>query len=153
MNGQIDNLVKYFKKTFDKNESEVTQTTFSRQINKKTLDIHEDEFKRLIGRFVAWANPVDLLIMSIDSIEKIKKQTNLKKCNKFTILWIMCVLSAKYLSSHDHEISVEFLSNLGGFQLDDYIYFERIILQKLDWKLEVANSDYDRLNVISKCDK
>ena len=64
----------------------------------------------------------------------------------------MCVLSAKYLSSHDHEseLSIEFLSNLGGFQLGDYIYFEKIILKKLDWKLEIADSDYQRLVVISR---
>lgn len=150
MNGQIDNLVKYFVGTFDDNVAK--ETNFSKQINQKALDIKEDEFKRLIVQFVGWVNPVDLLIMSINSIEKIKKQTSLRNCNKFTILWIMCVLSAKYLSSHDHEseLSIEFLSNLGGFQLGDYIYFEKIILKKLDWKLEIADSDYQRLVVISR---
>ena len=146
---QVNNLIKYFERTILKSESK--KTSLSKQINKKALDIKEDEFKRLIGQFVAWVNPVDLLIMSINSIEKIKKQTNLKSCNKFTVLWIMCVLSAKYLSSHDHqsELSIEYLSNLGGFQLNDYIFFEKIILKKLDWKMEVAVNDYQRLVAVS----
>lgn len=150
MNGQIDNLVKYFVRTFDDNVSK--ETNFSKQINKKALDIKEDDFKRLIGQFVEWVSPVDLLIMSINAIERIKKQTSLKNCNKFTVLWIMCVLSAKYLSSHDleGELELEQLSNLGGFQLSDYIYFERIILKKLDWKLEIADSDYQKLATISR---
>lgn len=153
MNSQIDNLVKYFFKTFDENTAK--ETNFSKQIkqiNQKALDIKEDEFKKLVGQFVGWVSPVDLLIMSINAIERIKKQTSLKNCNRFTILWIMCVLSAKYLSSHDHEseLSIELLSNLGGFQLNDYIYFEKILLKNLDWKLEISDSDYQRLIVISR---
>jgi hypothetical protein len=132
---------------FDKNVTK--ETDFSKQVNIKTLDIKENEFKQLIIQFAEWVNPVDLLIMSINSIEKIK---NFGNCNKFTVLWIMCVLSAKYLSSHDHQdkLSIEYLSNLAGFRLRDYIYFEENILKILDWKLEMADSDYQRLITISK---
>ena len=56
MNGQIDNLVKYFVGTFDDNVAK--ETSFSKQINQKALDIKEDEFKRLIVQFVGWVNPV-----------------------------------------------------------------------------------------------
>jgi hypothetical protein len=148
MNAKIDNLIKYFVGLFHENDSK--GTNFSRMVNKKTVDINENEFKKNIMQF-SWVSPVDIMIMSINSIEKIKKQTNLKDCNKFTILWIMCLLSAKCVSSHDHEskMSIEFLANLGGFQLDDYIYFEKVLLQKLDWQLEISDSDYKRLSDIS----
>ncbi len=125
-------------------------------VNKKTIDIKEDEFKKIITQFATdqttgWVNPVDILIMSINSIEKVKTQVNLKNCNKFAILWIMCLLNAKCISSfdHEHKLSMEFLSNLGGFQLEDYVYFEKTILKHLDWRLEVSNSDYERLINIS----
>jgi hypothetical protein len=39
---------------------------------------------------------------------------------------------------------------LAGFQIEDYIYFERIILKKLDWKLEISDSAYQRLVKIGK---
>jgi hypothetical protein len=156
MNGKIDNLVKHFIGLFNENENR--KTGLSRMINKKTIDINENEFKKFISQFSTdqkdghpWVNPVDILIMSINSIEKVKKQVNLKNCNKFAILWIMCLLSAKCVSSHDHEskLSLEFLSNLGGFQLEDYIYFEKTLLKHLDWRLDISNSDYQRLTDIS----
>lgn len=150
MNAKIDNLIKYFLKIFQETETESKGTNFSRSINKKSLDIKEDDFKKFIIRS-EWVSPVDILIMSISFFEKIKKETNLKNCNKFGILWIMCILSMKYVFSFDneHDISMEFLSNLGGFQLEDYVYFERNLLKKLDWKLEISDSDYKRLSVIS----
>jgi hypothetical protein len=158
MNGRINNLVKYFVGLFGKNG--VKGTNFSRIVNKKTIDLKEDEFKQqIIKTFVEtnhpgnanWVNPVDILIMSINGIEKIRKQINLQDCNKFSILWIMCLINAKYVSSHDHEteLSLQHLSNLGGFQLKDYIYFEQVLLKKLDWRLEISNEDYVRLTNIS----
>lgn len=156
MNTKIDNLVKYFVGLFGENDNK--NTGLSRMVNKKTININEDEFKKFITNFSTdqkdghpWVNPVDILIMSINSIENVKKQVNLKNCNKFAILWIMCLLNAKCISSHDHEnkMSLEFLSNLGGFQLNDYIYFEKTLLKYLDWRLEISNPDYQRLTVIS----
>ncbi len=154
MNGKIDNLVKYFINLFNENESKKTGLT--KMVNKKTVNINENEFKKIILQFSTdqtgqWVNPVDILIMSINSIEKIKKQESLKNCNKFAILLIMCLLNAKCISSHDHEnkLSLEFLSNLGGFRLGDYIYFEKTILKHLDWRLEISNLDYQRLTDIS----
>lgn len=159
MNKKIDNLVKYFTGLLCKND--VKGTNFSRTLNKKTINLKEDEFKKQLISFSEicncedqkdyWVNPIDILIMSINSIERVQKCLNLKDCNKFTILWIMCLLNAKYMSSHDHEskLSLPFLSNLGGFELEDYIYFEKVLLPKLDWKLEMSISDYDRLNRIS----
>jgi hypothetical protein len=157
MNGKIDNLVKYFVNYFSSMSDVVKGTNFSRVLNKKTINLTEIEFKQQILKFSSdsnglyWVNPVDILIMSIVSIEKISKQVNLKNCNKFTILWIMCLLNAKYVSSHDHEnkLSLSFLSNLAGFQIEDYILFEKILLPKLDWRLEISKADYDRLNDIS----
>jgi len=149
MNKKIDNLVNYFVNYFASiNHDVVKGTNFSRVLNKKTIDLTENEFKAQITKFSSdsnWVNPLDILIMSIVSIEKVSKQLNLKHCNKFTILWIMCLLNAKYVSSHDHEISLQFLSNLGGFQIEDYILFEKIILPKLDWRLEISPTDYGRL--------
>ncbi len=160
MNAKIDNLIKYFIKLFGENKSK--KTGLSRMVNKKTIDINEDDFKKFMTQSFKtdpsdqkdgkpWVNPVDILIMSINSIEKVKKQVNLQNCNKFAILWIMCLLSAKCISSHDHKnkMSLEFLSNLGGFQLEDYIYFEKTLLKHLDWKLEISNLDYKRLDDIS----
>lgn len=150
-NAKINNLVRYFTGLFG--NTEIKGTGFSRMLNKKTVDLKEDEFKKQIFKFSedSWVNPVDILIMSINSIEKILKCINLKDCNKFSILWILCLLNAKYVASHDHEnkLSLEFLSNLGGFQLDDYIYFEKTLLKTLDWRLEISNADYDRLSRIS----
>jgi len=158
MNAKIDNLVKYFVGLFENND--IKGTNFSQMVNKKTIDIKEDDFKKLIVHFLEdknnnnlhWVNPVDILIMSINSIEKIQKQVNLTTCNKFTILWILCLLNAKYVSSHDYEneLSLEFLSNVGGFQLEDYIYFEKFLLRHLDWRLEISTSDYKRLENISE---
>jgi hypothetical protein len=154
MNGKINNLVSYFVSLFK--PSEIKGTGFSRIVNKKTIDLKEDEFKKQLFKFSEdpkkeWVNPIDILIMSINSIEKVIKQVNLQDCNKFSILWIMCLLNAKYMSSHDHEhrISLEFLSNLGGFELKDYIYFEQVLLKKLDWRLEISKTDYERLSNIS----
>jgi hypothetical protein len=157
MNKQINNLIKYFVNLFGDND--IKGSNFSRIVNKKTIDFKEDEFKKQIIKFSedpkdgAWINPVDILIMSINGIEKVRKQINLKDCNKFSILWIMCLINAKYMSSHDHEtkLSLQHLSNLGGFQLEDYIYFEQLLLKKLDWRLEISNEDYARLSIISNC--
>ena len=153
MNEKINNLVNYFNNLNWINSNGIKGTNFSRIINRKTIDFKEDEFKKQIYKFSEddWINPVDILIMSINSIEKITKEINLQNCNKYSILWIMCLLNSKLMSSHDHEhsISLEFLSNLGGFQLEDYIYFEQILLEKLDWKLEISNADYERLVSIS----
>jgi hypothetical protein len=146
MNAKIDNLIYYFTKIFDKND--LGGTGFSKIINKKALNINVNEFKKFLTHS-EWVSPVDILIMSIHFIEKISKQTNLKDCNKFGILWIICLLSTKYVYSHDNDLSIVFLANLGGFQLEDYIYFEKIILKKLDWKLEISDSDYKRLSDIS----
>ncbi len=151
MNSKIDNLVNYFVIMFnEKSVENVKGNGLSRMVNKKALDIKESEFKKFITQF-SWASPVDILIMSINHIEKMKKITNLKNCNKFGMLWIMCLLSTKYIFSHDNqgEISMEFFANLGGFQLNDYIYFEKTILKHLEWKLEISELDYQRLNNVS----
>lgn len=156
---EIDNLVKYFVKLFGKNENK--KIKLSKIVNKKTINIEEHEFKKFMVQFSvdqidgkSWVNPIDILIMSINSIEKVNKQVNLENCNKFTILWVMCLLSAKCISSHDHKnkISIAYLSNLGGFQLTDYIYFEKMLLGYLDWRIDISNFDYQRLSEISVTD-
>jgi hypothetical protein len=158
MNNKVDNLIKYFIKLYENNVCiEGARSTFSKTVNEKTIDLRENEFKNQVTKFLidsdgkTWVDPIDILIMSIESLEKIMILVNLKNCNKFTILWIMCMLNAKCMSSHDHEhkLSFEFLSNLGGFQLKDYIYFEKIILQKLDWRLEISDENYKRLYLIA----
>jgi len=156
MNEKIDNLLRYFICVFAQNE--LIGTNFALVLNRKSLNINEHEFKKLVIQFPKdktddnpWVNPVDILIMSINSIEKIKKQISLENCNKFTILWIMCLVSAKCISSHDHQnkLSIEFLSNLAGLQLSDYIIFEKTLLKKLDWRVDISNTDYKRLSDVS----
>jgi hypothetical protein len=152
MNAKIDNLVVHFLKVLGENDLSysVNETYFSKMVNKKTLDIKEDEFKKFITR-ISWVSPVDILIMSINCVEKMKRTLNLRGCYKFGILWITCLLSTKYVYAYDNEkeIMVEFWSNLGGFQLEDYVFFERKILQEIDWKLEISEKDYNRLIDIS----
>jgi hypothetical protein len=148
MNSKIDNLINYFKGIFHENNNK--NNGLSRMVNKKAMDIKEDEFKKFITKF-SWASPVDILIMSISYIEKIKENTNIKNCNKFGILWIVCILSTKYIYSHDNEqdFSMEFLANLGGFQLEDYKKLEIILLKKLGYRLEISVLDYNRLIDVS----
>ena len=50
MNAKIDNLVKYFIGLFGNND--IKGTNFSQMVNKKTIDIKEDEFKKLIVNFL-----------------------------------------------------------------------------------------------------
>lgn len=145
---KINNLLNYF---INKNIKSIKsiKSIISKKIIEKTIEITEDDFKQKISDFeeYKWINHIDILIMSIDKVEKLQNQLDLSNCNKLSILWIMCIISIKYLSGHDHQnrVSLEHLANLGGFQIKDYIYFERVFLKQLDWRLEMSNEDYNKL--------
>jgi hypothetical protein len=150
-NDQIENLLNYFNKIIDEpSDSSIKGTSFSRSINKKILELKKEDFKKFINQFT-WVNPVDVLIISINYIEKIKKTTNLLNCRRYGLLWVVFILAIKYFFAYDNEkdLSIMFLSNLGGFDNIDYNGFEYIILKKLDYRLEILDPDYKRLLDIS----
>lgn len=151
----IDNLLKYYKNIINNCSNYDNcnkKNKFTKLINLKTTEIYESDFKQHILKICHqdnkyWVNPIDVLIMSINSIKYISNYVNLTNVNKFTTLWIVYIINLKYICGYDNEenISLEYLSNLGGFQLKDYVNFERMILPLLKWKLEISTNDYNEI--------
>jgi len=145
---KINNLLDYLT-TILKTSSVNKNVKLTNWFN-KSVQVDEIDLKKFIEEMVD-VSPIDIMILSIYYIEKIiSKGIVLTEYNKFSILWITCMLSCKYVLAHDYDIPMEYLANLGGYSLDDYIKFESVILKDhLDWKLEISNQDYDRLQLIS----
>jgi len=154
---KINNLIKYFVELFAGNDKD---TKFCDILNKDTVVLEESDFKQQLFKCTKldsqeyWMDPVDLLILSINTIEKIKDKINLKNCNKFSLLWIVCILNTKFMSSHDyqHDISLLYWSNFVGLEVKEYDNLEKEILRIIDWKLDITKPDYDRLFIIAVTD-
>lgn len=113
---------------------------------KNTL-IEENDFKILLNQIDPDdVDPLYILILSIYYLEKIiEKGFVINEQNKYNMLWVSFLLSIKYVLCTDTYVSVEHLSNLGGYSLDEYIKIEKQLLENLEWKLEIPKSDLQRL--------
>jgi hypothetical protein len=148
---KIDNLLKYFT-SISKNDADDKKSDLTILFEKlsATIVIKEEAIKKLLNQIKDGVSPIDIMILSIYYIEQIVKkgQINLRN-NKYSIFWIVCMLSCKYILSYDYELELEYLANLGGFSIEDYAKLEGLILRDLDWSLWIPKEHYDRLTHIA----
>jgi len=141
---KVNNLLQYLSEIVIKCESVSIVNLFN-------CSIKESEIKSLLNQLKGGINPDDMMILSIYYIERIiKKKILINSSNKFDVLWIICLLSCKYMLDPDNEYELEHLVNLGGYTIEDYTQFEILLLKNLDWKLEISDKDYERLKEVSK---
>jgi hypothetical protein len=143
-----------FKLQFDfdletESESKLkSKLNLSELIQTNTLNLNINHFYNFIKMF-EWTDPINILISSIAYLEVILKDYKLI-CNKISILWIFNLISIKYIFAHDNEQNMRYLSNMGGFMINDFIKLEKIILKKLDCKLEIPEKEFKRLISLSE---
>jgi hypothetical protein len=95
-------------------------------------------------------SPKDITISMLYYIEVIINNGMIMHLeDKFKIIISIFILTCKYLLSHDCYFSVENNSLYCGITIEEYIKYEYLILNKLDWKLEIPKSDYIRLGINS----
>lgn len=148
----INNLLAYLNKIVsEKNENNCENSKISTIFKKFHSNISPREIKKFLMKFYNDSMcPVDILIIAVHYIEKlIKKNQFLNVNNKLSVLWIVCLLTSKYMLSFDHEIDITLFANLGGYSISEYIEFESILLKNLSWRLEIPNCEYNRLKCIS----
>ena len=146
---EVDNLLSYYETVYDTMMVErpkdfVDKNNFREIIKNKTV---RKSILKIFIFGIKEIEAVDILIIAISYFERIKNKVDLYKCDKYIILWILCTFVVKYM--HDLNITIKEIINYCDLDITDYIYFEKIIVHKLNWKLEVSKLEYQRLKKIS----